>query len=70
MLKEALTSLTETDVARSLPPDEVIALVEARQAARTRRNWAMADVLRQQIAETDWSVQDTPDGPRLEPQPT
>jgi hypothetical protein len=70
VLQEAVTSQTEADMARSLPPDEVIALVEARQAARTQRNWAMADALRQKIAEAGWSVQDTPDGPRLEPQPT
>ena len=53
--------------ARPSVPDEVMALVEERQAARVRRDWAVADVLRERIAETGWSVLDTPEGPRLEP---
>jgi hypothetical protein len=48
-------------------PDDVMALVEERQAARARRDWAAADALRERIAATGWSVQDTPEGPRLEP---
>jgi len=70
VLEEAWAAQTETDVARPLPPHEVIALVEERQAARARRDWTTADALRRQIAEAGWNVQDTPDGPRLEPQPT
>ena len=48
-------------------PDEVLALAEERQAARARQDWAAADALRERIAAVGWSVQDTPDGPRLEP---
>jgi cysteinyl-tRNA synthetase len=40
--------------------------VEERQAARARRDWAAADMLRQQLASLGWQVQDTPDGPRLD----
>ncbi|GAB4445518.1 MAG: hypothetical protein OHK0015_47880 [Chloroflexi bacterium OHK40] len=48
-------------------PDAVIALVEARQGARARRDWAAADALRGQIAALGWHVKDTPDGPLIEP---
>ncbi len=49
------------------PPAEVLALVEARQAAREAQNWATADRLRERIAELGWRVIDTPEGARLEP---
>jgi cysteinyl-tRNA synthetase len=48
------------------PPPEVLALVEARQAARTRKDWAASDAVRQQIAGLGWQVLDTPEGPRVE----
>ena len=51
----------------SEPPPEVQALVQQRQAARERRDWATADALREQIAALGWRVIDTPEGPRLEP---
>jgi cyanophycinase-like exopeptidase len=53
--------------ARPSVPIEVLALAEERQAARTRRDWAIADELRKRIAASGWNVLDTPDGPRLEP---
>ncbi|HMQ33086.1 MAG TPA: hypothetical protein PKD53_20310 [Chloroflexaceae bacterium] len=46
-------------------PATVCALVEERQAARARRDWAAADTLRRQLAELGWQVRDTPEGPRL-----
>jgi hypothetical protein len=49
------------------PPDEVLALVEERQAARARRDWPAADALRLQLAQLGWHVRDTPEGPFLEP---
>ncbi len=48
------------------PPLEVIALVEEREAARSRRDWAAADALREEIKALGWQVVDTPEGPRLE----
>lgn len=48
-----------------LPP-EVLALVEEREAARVRRDWAAADTLRERIATLGWQVLDTPQGPQLE----
>jgi cyanophycinase-like exopeptidase len=67
VLQEAVTSRAEADIAPPLPPEEVLALVEERQSARTRRDWAAADILRERIAEAGWSVLDTPEGPRVEP---
>ena len=51
--------------AGSEPPKAVQNLVEERQAARTAQNWAMADELRDRIADLGWRVQDTPDGPQV-----
>lgn len=47
------------------PPPEVIQLVEQREAARVRRDWATADALRQQIAALGWHVRDTGAGPEV-----
>lgn len=47
------------------PSPEVLALVEARQAARQGREWAESDRLREQIQALGWTVQDTKDGPLL-----
>jgi cyanophycinase-like exopeptidase len=49
------------------PPAEVLALVEARQAARLSKDWSASDSLRLRIQELGWQVKDTPDGARLEP---
>jgi cysteinyl-tRNA synthetase len=47
------------------PPD-VLALVEQREAARTRRDWAQSDILRHQAAALGWQIRDTPAGPVVE----
>jgi hypothetical protein len=47
------------------PPPEVLALAEARQAARARKDWAAADENRRKIAALGWMVQDTPEGFKL-----
>lgn len=44
------------------PPDQVLTLIEERQAARLRRDWAAADALRAQISALGWEVRDTPAG--------
>jgi hypothetical protein len=56
-------SKLESDAAD--PPDEVLALAESRKQARSAKDWAKSDQLRDQIAELGWSVQDTPDGQKL-----
>jgi hypothetical protein len=47
-------------------PSKVQALLDERQAARARRDWAAADDLRDQIAALGWQVLDTPQGPRIQ----
>lgn len=49
------------------PPDEVQVLAEKRALARTHRDWAAADRLRDEIAARGWQVQDAPDGYRVIP---
>jgi cysteinyl-tRNA synthetase len=58
-----LASLAES---RSAPP-EVVALAEARVAARSRRDFAEADRLRDEIAATGWEVRDAGGGYELVP---
>jgi cysteinyl-tRNA synthetase len=49
------------------PPDEVLAVVEEREAARAARDFERSDELRDRIAALGWVVQDGPDGPTLVP---
>ncbi len=49
------------------PPAEVVALVEARAAARARRDWPAADQLRREITRLGWQVNDTPTGAQIAP---
>jgi cysteinyl-tRNA synthetase len=46
-------------------PAELIAMAEARVAAKKAKNFAEADRLRDAIAAAGWTVQDTPSGPKL-----
>jgi cysteinyl-tRNA synthetase len=46
-------------------PPEVRRLVDERQAARTARDFALADALRRQLAAEGWLVEDTPSGPTV-----
>src|SRR5262245_56688065 len=48
-------------------PAEVVALVEARTAARDARDWAEADRLRDQARTHGWEIRDGPAGPELLP---
>jgi hypothetical protein len=49
------------------PSPEVLSLAQEREAARTRRDWATADDLRERIATLGWEVRDTAAGPELAP---
>ena len=49
----------------SAPPAEVLKLAESRQTARTDKDWAASDRLRDEIAALGWDVRDTPDGQEL-----
>jgi cysteinyl-tRNA synthetase len=44
---------------------EVTALLDARSVARTEKNWAESDRIRDALAEQGWTVKDTPEGPKL-----
>jgi len=50
-------------------PAEIHALARRRSAARTDRDFAVADALRDEIAAAGWRVTDTPDGFTLTPTP-
>ncbi len=52
-------------VMEEVPSPEVTALADARQQARSRRDWAAADQYRHQLLALGWTVQDTPTGPKL-----
>ncbi len=62
--RRVLEALPAEDV-EDAPPQEVLDLAAARQAARRARDWAAADALREQIAALGWEVRDTPSGPQL-----
>ncbi len=57
----------ETAVSKLAPPAEVEDLVAQRTAARDKQDWATADALRDRLADLGWQVQDTPEGPILDP---
>ncbi|MDB9944473.1 cysteine--tRNA ligase [bacterium] len=46
-------------------PDDVQALIEERQAARVAQNWDEADRLREAINLKGYSLEDSPDGPKV-----
>jgi len=50
-----------------VPPPEVTEMVTQREDARARGDWATADDLRECIAALGWQVNDTVEGPQLEP---
>jgi cysteinyl-tRNA synthetase len=49
-------------VSKMISDDEVARLVDARNAARSRRDWATADAIRKQLANAGVTIEDRPDG--------
>ncbi len=49
-------------------PDDIVVLVDAREAARQGQDWATADRLRGEIESAGWQLLDTADGPILKAQ--
>jgi cysteinyl-tRNA synthetase len=47
------------------PPDEALKLLEKRKDARTRKDFAESDSLRDKLAALGWTVQDSKDGQKL-----
>jgi cysteinyl-tRNA synthetase len=61
----ALENVLDAEAVQA-PPD-VLGLVDQRQAARARGDYAEADRIRDQLKSRGWDVRDGPDGPELLP---
>lgn len=48
------------------PTPDLVALLDERNAARTAKDWARADAIRDELSAAGWTIQDTPQGSRLE----
>jgi cysteinyl-tRNA synthetase len=46
-------------------PPEIVALLEARQAARKAKDFKRSDVIRDELKAKGWVIEDTPKGPKL-----
>ena len=46
-------------------PAEIIALLEARQAARKTKDFKRSDAIRDELKAKGWSIEDSPKGPKL-----
>ena len=53
-------SATEVEI-----PAEIIALLEARQAARKAKDFQRADAIRDELKAKGWIIEDSPKGPKL-----
>jgi cysteinyl-tRNA synthetase len=60
---DTVLGLLETDEA--LDDQQLEALLDERQVARQQRDFARADAIRDQIREHGYTIEDTPQGPRL-----
>lgn len=49
-------------IVETMSDTEITTLVEARNAARARRDWAAADAIRKQLADAGVTIEDRPDG--------
>jgi cyanophycinase-like exopeptidase len=67
-LRQRARELTERRQPTSTElPREIRVLVERREEARRRRDWATADTLRTELADRGYHLQDTPSGPDIHP---
>ena len=46
-------------------PSEIVALLQARQAARQAKDFKRADAIRDELKAKGWVIADTPKGPKL-----
>ncbi len=46
-------------------PEEILGLVQQRQAARADKRWREADALRAEVVAAGYDIEDTPSGPRI-----
>lgn len=61
---DSVLGLLDSGSADDSLPDDIQALVDAREEARQQKDWAKADQIRDQILKAGFVVEDTPDGPR------
>ena len=66
MIQAAMVERAQGEIQEG-PSAEVVALADERWAVRTAKDWAQADVLRDQLQEMGWKVLDGKDGYELEP---
>lgn len=52
-------------VAETEAPAELVALLEAREAARKAKDFKRADAIRDELKAKGWVIEDTPKGPKL-----
>jgi cysteinyl-tRNA synthetase len=62
-----LNAVLQLEAERAAVPPEVLALVEQRNAARTAKNWAESDRLRDALTNLGWSVKDSKEGTLISP---
>jgi hypothetical protein len=65
--EKAMSVDTQPDPPAAAPSEEVLALVAARAEARSKRDWASSDRIRDDIARLGWKVKDTPSGSEILP---
>ena len=53
------------DVTEAEAPPEIVALLEARQAARKAKDFKRSDAIRDELKAKGWVIEDTPKGPKL-----
>jgi cysteinyl-tRNA synthetase len=46
-------------------PEEILALAEARQAARKAKDFKRSDAIRDELKAKGWIIEDSPKGPKL-----
>jgi cysteinyl-tRNA synthetase len=57
--------LAKWEPSEEVVPEEIVRLVEQRQQARTEKRWQDADALRDQVIAAGYTIEDTPQGPRV-----
>ena len=67
LIRDAMSKKTAALAAGNKPSTDVVALADERWNARTAKDWAQADVLRDELHALGWKVLDGKDGYELEP---